>query len=228
MIATAMMTIGILTGAIALVDFFLTDGQRKNLSDEILRGWIWLDDAKLTSHIDLLRRPRMQLASIVLATVAVLTAEYLFVPYLVHDNVIITLHLALSVIALAILNLSMRAKRTIVILYYALGSAVGVFVVAYSIIILLTPKSAFDPDNPLSNFGEGIVSDIIREVALYSFGGIVVFGAMAPLIIVLSVQGFLKISEFVMRRLIENSKGPLWALSTLLTTLGALIKTAFS
>ena len=77
MIGTILLLIGITTGLIGLIDIFASNEQKKSWSDTVLRLWNWLDEAKQSSYVDLIRRPGLQLWSAVIVTVLIVSTMWL-------------------------------------------------------------------------------------------------------------------------------------------------------
>src|ERR1700682_2173547 len=66
MIGNALIVIGVCSALLVLGDFFMSEEQRKGALDAVIRGWNWLDDVKGVPRFDLIKRPEIQLWSVLI------------------------------------------------------------------------------------------------------------------------------------------------------------------
>src|SRR5215472_942024 len=75
MLANLVVFLSVSVAVLALIDFLLTDAQKKAVADSVTRMWDWLDDAKRLPLLDMARTRKSQRILLAIAICAVI-AQY--------------------------------------------------------------------------------------------------------------------------------------------------------
>ncbi|TBF85829.1 hypothetical protein [Rhizobium leguminosarum] len=234
MLTTLLVYVSALVAALAILDFLVSDKQKERLSDVVLRIWNRLDEMKQFSLLDVIRRPAVRRAAIVVATVlANCISWYLFVNFWglhavfssVSDIVpfVIAALLGLS-LGVAMLNVMFRAKK---LWWLALVST----------IFFIVPASLSVATIGLDFYFSSLVRQNMEYIFLYEIymytSDLLAFLTFTtflfwiiPAILFIVVYGsifLLLVSEFLVRRVAEYPKGPILAASALLGGLATLL-----
>ena len=78
MLASFMIFVGVSMAAAKLIDFYMSDGQKKWLDDKVVHMWDWLDRAKRVPVLDTIRTPKSQ--RILVAILTAIGACVLIIP----------------------------------------------------------------------------------------------------------------------------------------------------
>jgi hypothetical protein len=207
--------------ALALLEIFLSEEQKRSLANGVLQIWNVLDEIKRRSYLEWFRRGKsipkvlfvlaICLVSLLLLFVASgrsTEAEYLFF---------------VAAICIAIPFILLTAWFVISRLLEPLGAFETLVRIVLLALILYLPAW----------IGKGIevVTDsyflnvVATALAIYAYAMLLIwFVATAPLVFAYALTAVLWTCEFVVRRIAEYPKGPLLAVSGLIAALAAFTK----
>lgn len=242
MIPSALLTIAGTISSLKLLDFFLSDEQKRLLDRWSLQLWIWLADAKERSLLDWLRRHRRLIVAIALVLGGLYFADFsskMFSPFIAFQHVPSSLFILSILVAtlfsglwlgLTIINVTLRARS----LFKAAGRASMFVLIAIAplLIMLLFFSSDF-----LKPFAEAETRTTLGTLVLGSaifflYCGVfcsliaLIFWATValPLVVIYALSASVFLAEFISRRVAEYPKGAILALSALLGGLAGLLK----
>jgi hypothetical protein len=230
-ITSALLMMSVTVAILSLVDLALSDAQKKRISDQVIRLWNWLDDMKQLSFLNWLRaRPAQRLFIIAASLISVQSVSPFFIEAFLVDlppdefwNSIITLIILL-------LGTAFGLWIGPIIVSYLLQSNASIQFLwrSFKLLLLVIMPDAVLLIFAVSSFAEYDVSSLSYfalllhplSVSLLAFWAI----AFIPLVIVYIISAVLWVSEFIMRRVAENPKGPVLAISALFTAILAIFK----
>jgi hypothetical protein len=235
MLADILIYLGIATAGMTLLDLLLSDRRKQNISELILRVWNYVDDASRTSLVDWLRRRRRKAWHIVIFLLVAAIVPAGLIIWVDHRAIfsVETLGLVSGFYALLFFTIILSGFYALKGLAYALDAdspayilfrAIWYVLVASSISIAILYFAMRLLDYPSYS---GMLSLILTLLAMLLFTIIftILFTlVIAPLAIAYLIQFGLICSEFVVRRIAENSKGPLLAVSLLIAAVGTILK----
>jgi hypothetical protein len=227
---------------VKLLDFYMSDGQKKWLGDMVVRMWDWLDRAKRVPLLDLLRTRRSQ--RILATTIIVVIAALLLIPAirslltardpadlepslpeLITWPGILAMWLCIGStlwLGRKLIPMMLNGKTALQLLGRASLSFIICFVPMIALYMVAIPMMSKFEENDL------ILSVAIMLMAIGIGVAIVLLGfwlATASLVLFIYLGSILLyVVELTVRRIAEYPNGPLLAVGALLGLLGAAIK----
>ena len=223
MIGNLIIASGLSVALMACLDILLTDHQKELLSKSSVSLWDKIDNVKKLSFVPWIRRASASWLGT--ATVAAILAQFVKDP----DSKLRSFPFQLPAMkilgivvigsALSYLLMLFICKATTIFGFLA-RAAIGLAIIVF----LLLVGDQFDlfPESAILLKGNAF---IIFGLLCFLFVNWLFI--VAPIAIAAVAAGLLTIFEFVVRRVSEHPKGPIFALSALLAALGAAAK-AFS
>ncbi|WFU77400.1 hypothetical protein QA645_22870 [Bradyrhizobium sp. CIAT3101] len=226
--ATVLIVSGVLTGALGLLDIFLSEAQKSKLDNWTLRVWDWLSDAKKFSLIGWLLRPSFR---IWFSGISIASAFALFLRGTVDPSDFDWVSEALrSIGQLAVGALSgcmtgwlmqrhilSRSSRTAPIW------AIGYFAIAITLFLYATYLALGGVmSNPPLSTGFSIFLDwaFPFTMTLFTFSAITTL----PLLVITIMECVVFCAELIVRRIAESPKGVVLGCSSIATAIGAFLK----
>jgi hypothetical protein len=235
MIGDVVMALSAFVGTLALVDFFLTDVQKRKLSDAVLSVWNWLDDMKKRTFVEWLKRPRAQLIFLSAVGVTFSVSTFPITSGLLDDKLgFIVLVACLSCSTPAALWIGPKIFASISRshtqqerLIHAMNPIVVPFWLTMGAAVALVFLSTWVPVPASSSYFAVLAILVLLYALLVGSAVITVFMLylMLPVLAAGMLAFYLGIIEFIVRRIAEYPKGPVLALSALCGGLAALFKT---
>ena len=227
MIGTILLLIGITTGLIGLIDIFASNEQKESWSDTVLRLWNWLDEAKQSSYVDLIRRPGLQLWSAVIVTVLIVSTMWLGVTDFRLEGfdrsavLFLLSSVFAAVAAIWLLRFSLRARTgPVIVVRVVLSYIVLCLVMVMAFAGLARVLFPYDANDPIGN----VLTAMFFASSIIDIAVILALISVAPVLLIFLLERALHILEFFVRRVAESSKGVLMAISTVLTGMRAILK----
>jgi hypothetical protein len=232
--------------AVKLLDFYMSDDQKKRLNDRVVRVWNWLDEAKRVPLLDMARTPRSQRILVAVAICAIFALnsavviwsdllgiefkmEYFteFPVLTIFEIVILLIFVPITVwLGKWLISIIWRGKTALQL--FGRMSLIFILVILPLSIGMYFLANIVDQDNNNAYLG----SDYFPLFLLASFIGAIVNGFMsmfwaasAGLVLFIYVGSLLLyVAELTARRIAEYPKGPLLAGSVLVGSVVALTK----
>lgn len=245
--------VGGITAVLALVDWLLTESQKKSIRGWGETAWIWLDDQRLGTFVNFVRRKAYQIAasSVIIAfflATAILgvTVELASASVAIDKKIYLILgtYSLLLIVALTYVAWKIHPKFTDWVLrsssligFFGRCLAIALPCLAASLLVeyLLTFVVSAKPPSGAPAI---VISHELTYVVILS----VIYVITAPLrfelglvatmfilslawlVIVLVLMAIFAIAKFFLIRIVEYPKGPVLGLSGLLIIIGGLIK----
>jgi hypothetical protein len=225
---------------LALLDVFLSNKQKQWLDDRTVRMWHWLADAKRKSLLDWLQGHRRLIAwgGVILATIYMAWA---FAKALAPITQVIVVALCIFAVGLffglKIVRSILRGSslfrvvvRATIIVVITLAPFVVFFGSVYAFqgdFLALANEYAVAGDTltlGLALFGLFFISGLILCIHLTVIAIIFWSVVALPLAVIYLISIFLFCSEFVVRRIAEYPKGPIFAASLLLGAISGIFR----
>jgi hypothetical protein len=197
---------------LSLLDLLLSDCQKSSVGAVYLGLWNRLDDLKRLSPIFRLRHfDWRQRAVVILILTVIQPFLFSFLLY-IHTGVALPPNFHLHSLAWDFVN----AVGTLYVLSFR--TLRGFLLRSIGVTIIVTAAKMFEV------YILGVFWTIPSWLFVFSWGFCFIILAL-PVLLAYLITAFLALGEIVVRRIAENSKGPILALSALLGALAALLKT---
>jgi len=238
MLTSLLIFLGISGVCVKLLDFYMSDGQKKWLNDRMMQTWNCLDEAKRVAVLDILRSKRVQriLGSVfaVIAVIAILLPILLlwgdpdFTPdswvwEAIDDVTLLVVSVLMIWLGIKILYAILRGRtalQTFVRMSLTLIIACSPLILIVAIIVSVGPLTRIDNQSvAVLLFFALCISVVITEILL-------IFWLATAVVVLIIYSGslLLYMIELSARRIAEYPKGPVLAAGTLMGMIGALIK----
>jgi hypothetical protein len=253
MLATLLIFLSASVIAVKLLDFYMSDGQKKWLNDRVVRMWNWLDEAKRVPLLDLARTPRSKRLLLAIAICPIIL-QYASSIILQYGNIIlqwISSPPAEKDLEITSTNPEFYLKPTMVLIALIIAIWLGRWVIStilsgktavqlflrasvlfvFLLIVLLTFQELF------------LMIGVKRLQALLGIwpADIILFAILSPQLVVDMLEPFWAVSaglvafiylgslllyivELTIRRIAESPKGPVLAGSVVIGSVVSLIK----
>ena len=245
MLDSFLIFVGVATIAVKLLDFYMSDGQKKWLNDRVVRMWDWLDRAKRVPFLDLVRTRRSQrnlaavaICAIVLQWIAIwIWGDWSSVegrsaapwtnPYLVAMSAV-GIGAAMIGIWLGRRGISMMLQGKTALNLFARASVMLVFLVILARVVAFPAIVMPAAEMTAKVVGNWFFHLFIAAMVAISTITFILFSfwvvSVSLVLFIYLGSLLLYIVELTVRRIAEYPKGPVLAVGTLMGMIGALIK----
>jgi hypothetical protein len=230
LIANILLVFAVLGGILALADILMSEQQKRNFSDSLVRAWSYLDDLKRLSFIEALRGHRARLIYFGtggLLCVALFLYTALFEGKGSIDEYVNAIAIIPGAVGLAYVGFvgpwTLRATRPLPLFGRLL-------VFALPAILTITFYAAFEHWS--NELFRAIPFGLYRPIVLSEIGSAMFLIAVLPFLLATALPLLfayvgsiaLFVAEIVMRRVAEYSKGPILAGSAICGAVAAALK----
>jgi len=233
MIANVLTALGVAVTLLGVLDLLLSEQQKKTISDQTIRLWARLDDWKRFPVLSLLKQKKIQylltLSVMALVTVSNLSFTYwLVAPDLLFSKNMVTplgiqigIWIIAAIIGFKIVAWTLQgAGQFRILLRLAAAPVIVTALTSAGAAILILIMSLYDPNS----VGFVTLMSLIFAINLTAILVVYWLFAAVPLLLISLARALLFSSELLVRRIAENPKGPILAVSALFTIIVQLFR----
>lgn len=222
MVASALIVLSLAVTVLAVLDFLLSENQKKLVADTVIATWNVLDEARKWSFADWLKNPRASAwlaISLALFYILAQSAMLLSVRTELHEDLWVipvfisaVFALILAFITLPIFSRLLKLGKRLWYVSIAAGAL-------YALALVLLHHYSNDSEFREEAFAAFLIVGV--PAAILFFASLTIFFAR---FLAYAASGILFVSELIVRRIAEYPKGPIIAISAIFGGLVSLVK----
>jgi len=219
---------GVIVAVVASLDLFLSDKQKDEASNQVLRLWNWIDEVKnafsrVWSHRHSDEVQGVLSFALLLITGANLVYYFFKSKHYEYIGIMITLQLLSICLAIAIVRFTLAAP-TLLNAAVRITTVVGIPIAVVSAVLVSNAARFIEVPSPMSGWYVFLTLGYLAAFNLAMVG--VAFWAITalPVVTLLVLSATLFVVELIARRLAEYRKGPIIGGSVLLAFVGGTYK----
>jgi hypothetical protein len=242
MLASLGLWVGAGIAILTLVDWILTESQKKRLTGWGETAWLWLDDQRTGKFLEFLKRKPYQVAASIVLTVIFLAAAIAGVLALLPQiaDKAVTVVIVLYCVGLALSMIFVAWKVHPRVAYWIIRSpslvkffgrsfmlsAAGVLLTMLIEYLMEIVGHTFDPGQGRRYFIIVAVVSFVAAALRLETGLVAAMLVLSViwLVVVLVIMAVFAVIKFLLLRIVEYPKGPVLGLTGLLLAIAAIIK----